>query len=74
MKLLKISPGNPPTSPAPASSFSSAGERMWALWERALLYDWCLCGGDYSLGAYTDAMTPMFLESWRGTDRKEEAE
>ena len=40
--------------------------KAYALWERALLYDWCLCGGDYSLVAYTDALTPTFLESWRG--------
>ncbi|MDE6454371.1 MAG: TetR/AcrR family transcriptional regulator [Dysosmobacter sp.] len=40
--------------------------KAYALWERALLYDWCLCGGEYSLVAYTDAMTPTFLESWRG--------
>ena len=41
--------------------------KAYALWERALLYDWCLCGGEYSLVAYTDGMTPTFLESWRGT-------
>ena len=40
--------------------------KAYALWERALLYDWCLCGGEYSLVAYTDSMTPTFLESWRG--------
>lgn len=39
--------------------------KAYALWERALLYDWCLCGGEYSLVAYTDRMTPMFLESYR---------
>lgn len=39
--------------------------KAYALWERALLYDWCLCGGDYSLVSYTDSMTPMFLESYR---------
>lgn len=39
--------------------------KAYALWERALLYDWCLCGGEYSLVAYTDSMTPMFLESYR---------
>ena len=38
--------------------------KAYALWERALLYDWCLCGGEYSLVAYTDSMTPMFLESY----------
>ena len=39
--------------------------KAYALWERALLYDWCLCGGDYSLVSYTDSMTPRFLESYR---------
>ena len=39
--------------------------KAYALWERALLYDWCLCGGEYSLVAYTDEMTPMFLGSFR---------
>ena len=39
--------------------------KAYALWERALLYDWCLCGGEYSLVAYTDEMTLMFLESFR---------
>lgn len=45
--------------------------KAYALWERALMYDWCLSGGEYSLVAYTDKMTPMFLESYRG---KREAE
>jgi AcrR family transcriptional regulator len=39
--------------------------RAYALWERALLYDWCLAGGEYSLVTYTDNVTPMFLESYR---------
>ena len=39
--------------------------KAYALWERALMYDWCLCGGEYSLVAYTDRVTPMFLESYR---------
>lgn len=39
--------------------------RAYALWERALLYDWCLAGGEYSLVAYTDSVTPMFLDSYR---------
>ena len=37
----------------------------YAMWERALLYDWCLCGGEYSLLKYTETMTPMFLEGFR---------
>lgn len=39
--------------------------RAYAMWERALLYDWCLSGGEYSLVAYSDRMTPLFLESFR---------
>ena len=35
--------------------------KAYALWERALMYDWCLCGGDYSLVQYSDRMTPQFL-------------
>ena len=41
----------------------------YSLWERALLYDWCLCGGEYSLVDYTDRVTPMFLESYRTSGR-----
>ena len=40
--------------------------KAYALWERALMYDWCLCGGEYSLVTYTESVTPMFLESYRG--------
>lgn len=39
--------------------------KVYALWERALLYDWCLSNGEYSLVAYTDSVTPMFLEGYR---------
>jgi len=39
--------------------------KAYAMWERALMYDWCLCGGEYSLTAYTDQVTPLFLESYR---------
>ena len=42
--------------------------KAYALWERALMYDWCLCGGEYSLVAYTDQMTPMFLDNWRAKE------
>ena len=45
----------------------SVDELVWAfaMWERAQLYDWCLCGGDYSLVSYAEKMTPLFLESFR---------
>ena len=39
--------------------------RAFAMWERAQLYDWCLCSGDYSLVSYAEKMTPLFLESFR---------
>ena len=39
--------------------------KAYAMWERALLYDWCLCGGEYSLLKYTKTMTPMFIEGFR---------
>ena len=41
--------------------------KAYALWERALLYDWCLSDGGYSLNAYTEKNTPMFLESYRAS-------
>ena len=40
--------------------------KAFALWERAQLYDWCLCSGEYSLVSYAAQTTPMFLESYRG--------
>ena len=35
--------------------------KIYALCERALLYDWCLCGGEYSLAAYAKEQMPRFL-------------
>lgn len=40
--------------------------KLYALTERALMYDWCLCGGEYSLTAYAQRMLPMFLHGLRG--------
>ncbi len=39
--------------------------KIYALCERALLYDWCICGGEYSLKNYSQRMLPMFLGSIR---------
>lgn len=39
--------------------------RVYALCERALIYDWCLSGGDYSLTQYSRTMMPMFLREFR---------
>jgi len=35
------------------------------LCERALIYDWCLSEGDYSLSQYGKTMMPMFLQGFR---------
>ena len=35
--------------------------RSYALQERALMYDWCICGGSYSLTQYASVQLPRFL-------------
>ena len=44
----------------------SAGEmvKLYALCERALMYDWCLCGGEYSLRDYSSQVLPTFLSGF----------
>lgn len=48
------------------STASSVSEmvKLYALCERALLYDWCLCGGEYSLRQYSCRVMPGFLSSF----------
>ena len=45
----------------------SAGEivKLYAMCERALIYDWCLCNGEYSLTSYAKATMPVFLSAIR---------
>ncbi len=52
------------------STDSSVNEivKTYALCERALMYDWCLCGGDYSLADYSRKMLPVFLSAYRTKD------
>lgn len=38
--------------------------KAYALYERAMLYDWCLCNGEYSLCDYSCKMLPMFLNGY----------
>ena len=38
--------------------------KLYALCERALMYDWCLCGGEYSLRDYSAKVLPGFLSSF----------
>ena len=37
----------------------------YAMFERALMYDWCLVGGEYALNRYAAVMMPTFLEGYR---------
>ena len=39
--------------------------RIYAMCERALIYDWCIRVGEYSLAAYSGRMLPLFLEHLR---------
>ena len=39
--------------------------KSYALWERGLLYDWCLCGGEYSLSRYRADLMGMFLQNYK---------
>ena len=39
--------------------------KTYALCERALMYDWCLCNGEYSLAAYAQRMLPMFMSDYK---------
>ena len=38
--------------------------KLYALCERALLYDWCLCGGEYNLRDYAAQVLPHFLSGF----------
>lgn len=39
--------------------------KAYALCERALIYDWCICNGEYSLYQYSGSIMPMFLHNFR---------
>ena len=39
--------------------------KLYAMCERALIYDWCLCNGEYSLYAYAKTVMPVFLSKIR---------
>jgi len=36
----------------------------YAMLERGLMYDWCLCNGDYSLCGYSQSILPVFLKGF----------
>ena len=35
--------------------------KLYTISERALIYDWCLCNGEYSLSSYAKSVMPMFM-------------
>ena len=35
--------------------------KAYAIYERAIMYDWCLAGGNYSICQYSKQMLPVFL-------------
>lgn len=37
--------------------------KAYAMFERGLMYDWCLCNGNYSLLQYSEQVFPIFLRS-----------
>ena len=39
--------------------------KAYAMFERGLMYDWCLSGGEYSLVQYAQQMMPLFLDGFR---------
>lgn len=39
--------------------------KAYALYERAIMYDWCLCNGEYSLCSYSTKMLPLFLDGYK---------
>ncbi len=39
--------------------------KLYAMSERALIYDWCLSGGEYSLSSYSKTIMPIFLSGIR---------
>ena len=38
--------------------------KAYAVFERGLMYDWCLCNGNYSLCQYSSIMLPLFLQGF----------
>lgn len=39
--------------------------KVYAMCERAFLYDWCLGNGEYSLSRYSSQMLPLFLSKFK---------
>ena len=62
--LRKIISRGQETGELSGSQSVSEMVKLYALCERALMYDWCLCGGEYSLRDYAAKILPGFLSSF----------
>lgn len=62
--LRKIIAQGQDTGELTTGSSVSEMVKLYALAERAVLYDWCLCGGEYSLRKYSVSVMPGFLSSF----------
>ena len=62
--LRKIIAGGRENGELSRSSSVSEMVKLYALCERALLYDWCLCAGEYSLVEYSGRVLPVCLGSF----------
>ncbi|MDD6042726.1 MAG: TetR/AcrR family transcriptional regulator [Eubacteriaceae bacterium] len=38
--------------------------KLYAMLERGLMYDWCLCNGDYALAKYSSSVLPHMLSNY----------
>lgn len=39
--------------------------KTYAMCERAIIYDWCICNGEYSVSDYSGKMMPMFMGGYK---------
>ena len=44
--------------------------KAYALYERGMMYDWCLSDGNYSICQYSQKMLPLFLDGLTAGDSK----
>lgn len=45
--------------------------KTYAMMERGIMYDWCLCNGDYSLAQYSRSVLPMMLQIYKNSEAEE---
>lgn len=43
--------------------------KAYAMCERGILYDWCICNGNYSLYQYSGMILPIFFRTFRTSEK-----